>query len=417
MNLEVWKNIEDHIRWLNDRNVGVHLFQGFDGRDRYTHVNWNALSPSEKEFYVRYVCSRLAPFANIAGWNYTWQDGNGGGQESVLMDLLIQYDPWEHLRSYHRLNTAPGDHLNSKFTFAITEAGWCGTSYSSREHHDMVLKNYFGKPVYFTEGNGLWKVCHCATESTIRRAAWAVTTAGGSFVWDWETANCAQHPASDQIFISQADEYVDILNNVMTTDVIFYKMIPHDELLSNAMNTTFCLAEIGKQYLIYDEDGGSFDLRVANGTYAAIWIDAKTNARQQASGGTVTSTGGDVSFTTPNMSTDWVLVLKGGSPTAVDLSENLLPKAFHLAQNYPNPFNPTTVIRYDLSEPVYVKLEIYNLLEEKIRTLVDAIEPAGFGYAYWDGTNDDGENVASGVYLYRIEAGTYVMTRKLILMK
>jgi hypothetical protein len=106
----------------------------------------------------------------------------------------------------------------------------------------------------------------------------------------------------------------------------------------------------------------------------------------------------------------------------VGLRENLQPQDFHLEQNYPNPFgrlpfNPTTVIRYDLPEPVHVKLVVYDLLGHKIRTLVDAVEPAGFRHVIWDGTNDAGERVASGTFLIQMEAGSYKMTRKLMLMK
>jgi hypothetical protein len=101
----------------------------------------------------------------------------------------------------------------------------------------------------------------------------------------------------------------------------------------------------------------------------------------------------------------------------VDSRENLRPQGFHLEQNYPNPFNPTTVIRYNLPEPVHVKLIISDLLGHKIRTLIDEDEPAGYRHTAWDGTNDAGVRVGSGLYLMRFEAGAYRMTRKLMLMK
>jgi len=110
----------------------------------------------------------------------------------------------------------------------------------------------------------------------------------------------------------------------------------------------------------------------------------------------------------------------------VDLREDFRPQNFHLEQNYPNPFpppgrgtfgNPTTVIRYNLPAPVHVKLIISDLLGHKVRTLVDVDEPAGYRHVTWDGTNDAGVRVGSGLYLMRFEAGDYRMNRKLMLMK
>jgi hypothetical protein len=94
-----------------------------------------------------------------------------------------------------------------------------------------------------------------------------------------------------------------------------------------------------------------------------------------------------------------------------------LPRQFALLANYPNPFNPSTIIRYNLPANVRVKLVIYDLLGAKIRTLIDADETAGFKHLAWDGTDDAGARVASGVYLYRIEAGGFKMARKMILTK
>ena len=103
--------------------------------------------------------------------------------------------------------------------------------------------------------------------------------------------------------------------------------------------------------------------------------------------------------------------------TKVGEGESEVPETFALQQNYPNPFNPTTNIRYALPQNVRVKLVIYNLLGEKVRTLVDANESAGAKQITWDGLNDHGVRAASGVYVYRIEAGTFTATRKLMLMK
>jgi hypothetical protein len=95
----------------------------------------------------------------------------------------------------------------------------------------------------------------------------------------------------------------------------------------------------------------------------------------------------------------------------------LQPVEYMLAQNFPNPFNPSTTIRYALSKRSRVTLEIFNLLGEKVRTLVNTEQPTGFYVATWDGTTDTGISAASGVFLYRLTAGEFRATKKLILLR
>lgn len=94
-----------------------------------------------------------------------------------------------------------------------------------------------------------------------------------------------------------------------------------------------------------------------------------------------------------------------------------LPISFDISQNYPNPFNPTTLIEYSVPVSSPVKLEIYNVLGQKVRTLVDQFEVAGRYRVSWDGTNQANQDVASGVYLYKLTAGTQTITKKMLMLK
>jgi hypothetical protein len=98
-----------------------------------------------------------------------------------------------------------------------------------------------------------------------------------------------------------------------------------------------------------------------------------------------------------------------------------LPKAFALGQNYPNPFNPSTTIAYDIPDSethgVQVQLKVYNVRGQVIKTLVNETKDAGHYVVQWDGNNDNGETVSSGVYFYRIKAGDFVTTRKMVMLK
>ena len=95
----------------------------------------------------------------------------------------------------------------------------------------------------------------------------------------------------------------------------------------------------------------------------------------------------------------------------------MLPTEFSLSQNYPNPFNPSTVIKFQLPVKEQVTLTVFNSLGEKIKTLVDGVNEAGYYKINWDGRNEYNNTVATGVYLYRIQAGNFVDTKKMILMK
>jgi hypothetical protein len=90
---------------------------------------------------------------------------------------------------------------------------------------------------------------------------------------------------------------------------------------------------------------------------------------------------------------------------------------FHLAQNYPNPFNPSTTIRYEVATTVHVRLKIYDVAGRLVRTLVDEERKPERYKVDWNGTNNRGQDVATGVYFYRLEAGSYIKTRKMLLLK
>ena len=96
--------------------------------------------------------------------------------------------------------------------------------------------------------------------------------------------------------------------------------------------------------------------------------------------------------------------------------DSAVPDQFSLGQNYPNPFNPSTIIPYQLPASAPVRLEVYNLLGQRIATLVDEEQPAGFHHARWDGTDGAGRAVGAGVYLYRLQSGPAVATERMVLI-
>ncbi len=102
--------------------------------------------------------------------------------------------------------------------------------------------------------------------------------------------------------------------------------------------------------------------------------------------------------------------------TSISGSENI-SSGFELHQNYPNPFNPATTIRFSLARTELVQLEVFNILGQKIRTLVNTRMNAGVHEVVWDSNNEMGRPLGSGIYFYRLTAGEYVKTGKMILLK
>ncbi len=94
----------------------------------------------------------------------------------------------------------------------------------------------------------------------------------------------------------------------------------------------------------------------------------------------------------------------------------VLPERFELGANYPNPFNPSTMIPYQLPHPMHLRLEVFNLLGQRVATLVDGEQQAGFHTARWDATDAAGEAVGAGVYLYRLSGDGVQATRSMLLI-
>jgi len=94
-----------------------------------------------------------------------------------------------------------------------------------------------------------------------------------------------------------------------------------------------------------------------------------------------------------------------------------VPRSYGLSQNYPNPFNPETEIAYQVPQASNVSIHIYNIQGQVVRTLVDADRDAGDYRVVWNGRDDAGNEVATGIYLYRITAGNFTSTKKMILLK
>jgi hypothetical protein len=98
-------------------------------------------------------------------------------------------------------------------------------------------------------------------------------------------------------------------------------------------------------------------------------------------------------------------------------AQEIIPFIFALNQNYPNPFNPNTIIEFEIPSAQWVTLEIFNILGQEVKTLVDQNKNAGHYSILWDGTNNSGKKIASGVYFSRLSAGDRTEIKKMLLLK
>jgi hypothetical protein len=108
---------------------------------------------------------------------------------------------------------------------------------------------------------------------------------------------------------------------------------------------------------------------------------------------------------------------KGDDIWAEDVPGSALPSKTTLLGNYPNPFNPSTTIRYALAADTYVSVKVYNMLGQEVATLVNGFQKAGEQSVIWNGTNNAGSTVASGLYIYKLQAGSVVLSEKMLFAK
>lgn len=195
---------------------------------------------------------------------------------------------------------------------------------------------------------------------------------------------------------------------VITNHKAMYK---GDGTINNAGNYGFQLSAIDAA-LTPSTDDDLFRIRIWNkDNNDALVYDNQVNEDDPTADPTTALGGGNIQIQS-----------KGGGNSSATMEEPAvtelnIPENYSLEQNYPNPFNPTTTITFGLPEAGDVKLAIYNLNGQLIRLLHSGSLSAGRHSLVWDATNSEGARVASGIYLYRLEAGEFVATKRLLFMK
>jgi hypothetical protein len=325
--------------------VSIAFFpDGFEGKEDVGH-RWNDLTTAQKDWYVRYIVSRFAPTRSPV-WNFTWEadipDIMTQGFE--LMDRLISFDKFGHLRGVHEAEYDTNSFSDSRQTITLYENDISTVAFEDPvrglppSHHDAALACYAGKPLFCMEPTGLERrwltsamdppVDDTEAEHRIRRNAWALVTAASSFMW--EDHGTGSGATSAQVYgrLPNAIADLDILHGIMADEFAFWKMTPQDGVLSNFTGNAYCLAEIGAQYLVYRDSNGAFDITLPAVTYKKEWIDTRTNNRTPD--GLVNGTGAAITMTPPaTPTTEWVLKLVADD--FVPVLQNLPAKNLRMA--------------------------------------------------------------------------------------
>ncbi len=128
----------------------------------------------------------------------------------------------------------------------------------------------------------------------------------------------------------------------------------------------------------------------------------------------------DLAVANGNLNSITILINDGSGGFPTDVADDraaALPDKYMLTQNYPNPFNPSTVIEFDIPIQSRVKITVFNMVGQKVTELVNGNYSAGSHSITWDGVSSNGQRVSSGIYFYRIVAGDFIDSKKMILLK
>jgi hypothetical protein len=248
--------------------------------------------------------------------------------------------------------------------------------------NDRFIVSYDGVPHYSNTGSLYFQV---------------IINADGSIIFQYNTMDHAGHTVSASIGIENNDGTIGLEYD--------YNSNPpgiHDQLA--------ILFEMPTLWLSSDVYSGS----IAPGGGPDI-VEITMDAAELEGGiytGTVRVLSND-----PDESIIDIPVTFTVNATGVDDPAGQLPTEFALHQNYPNPFNPITGIKFDLPKDSHVKLEIFNVLGQKVTTVLDEDMRAGYRSVIWDGTDNNGHEVSSGVYFYKLIAGDHVFAKKMMMLK
>ena len=215
--------------------------------------------------------------------------------------------------------------------------------------------------------------------------------------------NVEEHIATDWKVISGTQYNMVVIAELEITN--YELRMRNEELGIGVFDEEDNCRSIGK-WEDYGDDGFWYFTIVGNEDNEELYFRAISNGISYESNETITFIN-DITIGNPE------------KPITITFSNSVMhiPKVYGLSQNYPNPFNPTTTIKYQLPEDTKVEITVYNILGQKVRTLVNEKKSAGYHSVIWDGKDDRNNTIGTGIYFYKISADNYSEIKKMLLMK
>jgi PKD repeat protein len=340
--------------------------------------------------------SRMAPFE----WNWDFGDGNVSNAKNPWHEYTDGGLFSVELNTTNRFGTTPLRKDNFVEVAGITDSLLYADDFATAPIHPAWTLS--GNCTWSISGGTLAQTSNYHVPGNLRGACFGLT---GSRFWSDYLLN-VDFRSTDDDGIGAFFRYQDPDN--------FYLFFWREEIEHRALKKFVDGVEVD---LIADtaryERNQWYNLKIeATGPEITVWLDNEILYEVTDS---TFSDGKAGVYCWANQSSYWdnfsVVRTNMETGTSLPLAAEL-PEAIHLAQNYPNPFNPSTTIRFALQQPEQVTLTVYDITGRLVTTLFNGVRTAGWHDVIWDASG-----VGSGVYLYRLQAGTTVQTRKMVLIR
>jgi hypothetical protein len=383
----------------------------------------------EKKYFT-YILSRYAAYRNLVAWEYNNEYGYFSDVSWLAkMDSLVRAnDPYGRARtvSFWDSRWSSQSPVDAQSSVTVTDDHFYSNVYSSTEFNGDSAANaqarvrfsMYQKPVMFGEfGSGQGE--ESDSWLTFQRIAYWGAFTGGGYPLFWLSGG---NYLSGWQFNQHTVQLFGAVYKVLKRLNSFSTMHPGNNVTTSNSNTirVFSLTN-NNQAVVYIQNytnhssptngisiGVSFSV-TGSMPYSGIWLNASTGDSVGIIEGQMTNE--TATFKVPSFNTDLLFLLTLNMNTGMK-KEEIVPREFLLDQNFPNPFNPTTMINYSVPKTSFVTIKVYDVLGRDVTTLVNDNKPAG-NYSI----EFNAIKLVSGIYFYRMRAGDFIQTKKLILLK